>query len=162
MNTLFKTRAQSYGNKYKDHLLAQYQLYVDSIEKISDRRQNANNYFLTINTVLFSVFSLMLKNNDCSSDVFLLELIFPIIGIIFCVIFWYLIRAYKQLNAGKFEILHKIEEKLPISIYKSEWLILGEGKNKKLYYPFSHIELFIPWVFGFMYAIIAIFSLINY
>jgi len=43
---------KEYGTSYRDHLLAQYQLYVEGMEKISDRRQNANNYFITINTVL--------------------------------------------------------------------------------------------------------------
>jgi hypothetical protein len=46
-----------------------------------------------------------------------------------------------------------MEQKLPISIYDYEWKILGEGKNKKLYFPFSHIEMVIPWVFGIIYVI---------
>ena len=51
---VFKVNEKEYGSSYRDHLLAQYQLYVEGMEKISDRRQNANNYFITINTVLIS------------------------------------------------------------------------------------------------------------
>ena len=53
---LFKADEKEYGQEYKNHLLSQYQLYIESVEKISDRRQNANNYFITINTVLISFF----------------------------------------------------------------------------------------------------------
>lgn len=51
---LFKAQQKDYGEKYFPHLFEQYKLYVESAEKISDRRQNANNYFLTINTALIS------------------------------------------------------------------------------------------------------------
>jgi len=48
--------------------------------------------------------------------------------------------------------LHKIESKLPLIIYEYEWKILEEGKNKKVYYPFSHIKLLIPWLFEIIYV----------
>lgn len=51
-NKLLKTKETNYGEKYKEHLFEQYKLYCESAEKISDRRQNANNYFITINTAL--------------------------------------------------------------------------------------------------------------
>jgi len=68
-----------------------------------------------------------------------------------------LIRSYKQLNAGKFEVIHEIEKRLPLALYKYEWEILGEGKDKNKYYPFSHIELWIPWVFGIIYAVLGVY-----
>ena len=74
-----------------------------------------------------------------------------------CIIFWYLIRSYKQLNIGKFVVIHKIEESLPLALYKYEWEILGEGKDKNKYYPFSHIELWIPWIFGILYFTLGIY-----
>jgi len=58
---LFKVDEKDYGQAYKEHLLAQYQLYVENMEKISDRRQNANNYFITINTVLVSFMGVLLQ-----------------------------------------------------------------------------------------------------
>jgi len=58
-----------------------------------------------------------------------------------------LIRSYKQLNTAKFKVLHEIEEKLVMNLHKYEWEILEEGKNYKVYYPFSHIEMLIPWIF---------------
>lgn len=39
-------------------------------------------------------------------------------------------------------------------LYDYEWKILKEGKDKKTYYPFSHVEMLIPWVFGFIYFVL--------
>ena len=58
MSDLFSKSEKDYGNNYKEHLFEQYKLYVESIEKTSDRRQHANNYFITINTALISLIGL--------------------------------------------------------------------------------------------------------
>ena len=79
-----------------------------------------------------------------------------LIGVIICCIFWFLLRSYKQLNTGKFQVIHEIEQKLPLALYGYEWKILDEGKRIEKYFPFSHIELIIPWVFGLVYVIIGI------
>jgi len=154
-NNLFRVDEQGYGVNYKEHLFEQYKVYIESIEKISDRRQNANNYFITINTALISLIGLFCQLKIIE-HIFWMKLIIATVGVMICVIFWFLIRSYKQLNTGKFKVLHEIELRLPLALYQYEWEILGEGKNRKIYYPFSHIELFIPWVFGALYVIIGI------
>jgi len=60
------------------------------------------------------------------------------------------------MNTGKFKIIHQIEQHLSLALYDYEWKILGKGKDKKIYYPFSHVELCIPWVFGIIYLAIGI------
>ena len=154
-NQLFKISEKDYGQAYKEHLLAQYQLYVENMEKISDRRQNANNYFITINTVLISFMGVLLQAKLFESIRWIKSLV-ALVGIIICVVFWFLLRSYKQLNTGKFKVIHEIEQQLPASIYDYEWKILGEGKDRKLYFPFSHIEMVIPWIFGIVYIILGV------
>lgn len=156
---LFSQTKQDYGPDYQTHLLEQYKLYLSAVEKISDRRQNANNYFITINTVLISTLGLSFKLTVFENSTWIKALI-AFVGIVNCVIFWYLLRAYKQLNTGKFSVIHEIEKYLPLSLYGYEWDILGQGKDTKKYYPFSHIELLIPWVFGIIYALL-IFVFLN-
>lgn len=157
---LFKVGEKDYGQAYKDHLLAQYQLYVGSAEKISDRRQNANNHFITINTILIS-FMGVLRQVKLFESIPSVKLLIAVVGIIICVVFWFLLRSYRQLNTGKFNVIHEIEQKLPASIYDYEWQILGKGKDKKVYFPFSHIEMFIPWIFGIVYLGIFLSTLVN-
>lgn len=159
-NKLFINSEKEYGNDYKNHFLEQYKIYLESIEKTSDRRQSANNYFLTTNTVLVSILALSFQT-DFLKNIFWFKLFIGIIGILFCIVFWFLIRAYKQLNTGKFNVLHKIESKLPLSLYEYEWEVLGKGKDKKKYYPFSHIELLIPWIFGIMYIVLSLIFIFS-
>lgn len=158
MSDLFAKKENEYGADYKDHLFEQYKLYVESVEKTSDRRQHANNYFITINTALISLIGLYFQFKIFENLAWI-KSVLALVGIIICVIFWFLIRSYKQLNTGKFEVIHEIEKHLPLALYKYEWEILGEGKDNKKYYPFSHIELLIPWVFGAVYAFLGLYFL---
>jgi hypothetical protein len=155
---LFKADEKEYGQEYKNHLFSQYQLYVDSVEKISDRRQNANNYFITINTVLISFLGILFQTKLLESIPWVKSLV-SVVGIIICGIFWFLLRSYKQLNTGKFKVIHEIEQKLPLGLYDYEWKVLKEGKDSKVYFPFSHIEMIIPWIFGAVYVILGVLFL---
>lgn len=155
VKNVFNLGEKEYGNNYRDHLLTQYQLYVEGMEKISDRRQNANNYFITINTVLISFIGLLFQVKIFEQMAWIKSLI-AVVGIIICFIFWFLLRSYKQLNTGKFKVIHEIENKLPLALYDYEWKMLGKGKDQGIYFPFSHIEMVIPWVFGFVYVVLGV------
>ena len=41
-----------YGERYQDHVLEIYKLYVQSADNISARRQSANSFFLSVNTAI--------------------------------------------------------------------------------------------------------------
>lgn len=156
MSDLFSKTEKEYGNSYQEHLFEQYKLFIDSIEKTSDRRQQANNYFIAINTALISLIGLSFQIKIFENSPWP-KILLAVLGIVICVIFYFLIRSYKQLNTGKFAVIHEIEKNLPLALYKYEWKILGEGKNKAKYYPFSHIELWIPWIFGVLYFVLGIY-----
>lgn len=155
MDDLFSKKEQEYGAEYQNHLFEQYKLFIESIEKTSDRRQQANNYFITINTALISLIGLSFQINLFENSPWL-KILFAILGIVICFVFYFLIKSYKQLNTGKFAVIHEIEKHLPLALYKYEWQILGEGKDKTKYYPFSHIELWIPRIFGILYLALGI------
>ena len=158
MSDLFSKNEKDYGNDYKEHLFEQYKLYVESVEKTSDRRQHANNYFITINTAPISLIGLSFQIKFFE-NLAGIKSVLALLGIIICIVFWFLIRSYKQLNTGKFAVIHEIEKHLPLALYKYEWEVLGEGKDDKKYYPFSHVELLIPWVFGTLYAVLGLYFL---
>ncbi len=52
---LFTTTSEKYGEKYQEHVLELYKLYVQSAESISSRRQSANSFYLTVNTAIIGV-----------------------------------------------------------------------------------------------------------
>jgi hypothetical protein len=146
----------NYGPEYKAHYLEMYKAYLEMADRISSRRQSANNFFLTINTgVVGLVGYVQLSAESGSSNYFLIS----IAGIVLCY-FWYrLVKSYKGINSGKFKIVHKLEKRLPISAYDAEWEILGRGKKSDLYLPFSKIEMSVPWVFIVLHLFVFITSL---
>lgn len=149
-----------YGDDYSAHYFEQYKLYIEGIEKISDRRESANKYFVTLNSGIIVAIGFLIQNFKNKPHLVLSLLMLSFLGIIISVIFWYLINSYKQLNSGKFRVLHEIEKKLPIALYAEEWNILEKGKNRKLYLPFSHIERMIPTIFGILYFLSSIYLII--
>jgi len=155
MDDLFSKKEQDYGAEYQNHLFEQYKLFIESVEKTSDRRQQANNYFITINTALISFIGLSFQIN-LFKNLPWLKILFAVLGIVICFVFYFLIKSYKQLNTGKFAVIHEIEKHLPLALYKYEWQVLGEGKDKTKYYPFSHVELWIPRIFGILYLALGI------
>jgi hypothetical protein len=58
MSDLLAKTEEEYGDDYNDHLFEQYKMFVESVEKTSDRRQHANDYFITINTALIALIGL--------------------------------------------------------------------------------------------------------
>jgi len=131
---------------YLDKILEIYKIYLQMADKISDRRQSANSFFLTINTVIVGFISyISISNTAHNSNLF--YILISIAGMVICYYWYRLIRSYKDLNSGKFKVIHKIESNLPISPYDTEWEMLGRGKDKKKYLPFTKVEMRIPWVF---------------
>lgn len=75
---------------------------------------------------------------------------------------WYrLIRSYKDLNTAKFKVIHEIEQKLPCAPYDLEWEKVGRGKDSKLYLPFTHIEICVPWVFLALHVFVLIIIILK-
>ncbi len=153
---LISVPKETYGDNYNAHMLEQYKQYLNMADKISDRRSTANTFFLTINTGLLSAFGIAnLASQKVSPPLF-------IVGSIAAIILsysWYrLVRAYRDLNTAKFKVVHEIENHLPVRPFEAEWEAVGRGKDKKLYYPFTHIENKVPFVFIFLYMFVILYS----
>lgn len=152
-----------YGQKYRDHILEQYKIYLGMADKISDRRALANTFFLTINTGLVTaagVSNLRDVGKDTHIEPFFM-LIVSLAAILFCYVWYRLIRSYKDMNSAKFKVVHVIEEHLPLKLFDAEWEGVGRGENKKLYLPFTHVEIYIPFIFILIYASLLIYSLVK-
>lgn len=157
---LFVSPSDKYGDKYIEHLLEQYKIYINSAEKISDRRQKANEFFLTLNSTMVALLGYIATKMNGTNMKYLL-VFSPIVGIAMCYLWYRTVRSYKGLNSGKFKVIHAIEKRLPLALYDTEWEILDRGKNKKNYWPFSHIELWVPWIFITIYLVILLSTLYS-
>jgi len=145
----------NYGPEYKAHIFEQYKLYVEMADQVSNRRNIANTFFLTLHTLLLGVIGFSIEKGPKIVDRWII--FFPLMGILLlCLTWWMIVRSYRQLNTGKFLIIGEFETKLPASPYWSaEWKALGEGKDIKKYIPLSHVENWVPIIFAFLYIVIA-------
>lgn len=151
MEKLFSIPPDHYGDKYSDHLLEQYKVLVESADKISDRRLNTHKYFASLNVAILTALGLTLQFGNYESRIWV-RLALGIAGMGISIVYWMLIRSYKNINSAKFKVIHQIEKKLPAAIYSAEWDELNALKDK--HQPFSHLEILIPKVFGLGYAIL--------
>jgi hypothetical protein len=143
----------AYGAEYENHLFEQYKLYVEMSDRISTRRMLANSFFVGVHTALITAFTVLLKEGILHHS---LVGYAPFLAVILlCYIWWRIVFSYRQLNSGKFKIIHALEARLPVAPYDSEWEVLGAGKNAKLYRPLTHVENWVPLCFGLLYLLLA-------
>ena len=146
-------RASGYSNeseKYQAAVLEQYKIYVEMADRISARRALANTFFLTLNTAVFTLFGVFWNKQQFFMPWLL---IFPEIALICqCAAWFWLVRSYRQLNTAKYAVIGALEERLPASPYWSaEWTALGEGKDRRLYWPLTRLEQGLPALFALTY-----------
>lgn len=153
-DSLLGTDKVKYGSEYEKHLFEQYKLYVEMADRISARRALANTFFIGVHTALITAFTVLLKEGILASSPMGY---IPFLAVwVLCYVWWRIVKSYRQLNSGKFKVVHKMENMLPLAPYAAEWVALGEGKDRKLYLPLTHVENWVPVTFGFLYFLLAL------
>jgi hypothetical protein len=143
---IFGVQSAEYGESYNAHVLEQYKTYLEMADRISQRRSVANSFFLTINTSIAGLVGYV--NTTSTEPKVHLVVIISISAMLLCYIWWRLVCSYRQLNSGKFKVIHQIEGLLPLKPYDAEWIALGKGEDKSKYVPFSVLESKVPILFG--------------
>jgi hypothetical protein len=136
---------------YQAHLLEQYKVYVDSAQKISDRRQTANSYFLAVNSALLAFVGYAFPK-ESTDYLWLLGLA----GMTLSYLWYRIVRSYRDLNSAKFLVIGAIEERLPLRTFAAEWEAMEEGKNPRLYKPVTHVEIGVPWIFFLLHVFVVV------
>jgi hypothetical protein len=137
--------------KKDEIILEQYKLYVGTAEKVSDKRESSNKFYLTINSVIVTFLGYLLTTPTKTW-----YFIIAILGLLISFSWIVTIKSYAQLNKGKYHVIHKIEEKLPLKLFKEEWDFLT-GEKKKNYRRLTKVESFVPFIFMVFYILIFIF-----
>jgi hypothetical protein len=136
---------------YQGHLLEQYKVYVAMADKISDRRQAANSYFLAVNSALLAFLGYAIPKGS-TEYLWLVGLA----GMTLSYLWYRIVRSYRDLNSAKFLVIQQIETRLPLQSFQAEWVAVGEGKNPSLYKPVTHVEMGVPWVFFVLHAFVVL------
>lgn len=124
-------------------ILEIYKMLVEMADRVSQRRQSANSFYLTVNTAIISGAAYISQPAVGHLSTWAIS----IAGIAICALWIRAVTSYKSLNSAKFDVITAIEKRLPVSPYSEEWNILdvdGDGKRHK---PFHKTELLVPIVF---------------
>lgn len=151
---LIRYTKDTYGDSFKAHLFEQYKHYVESADKLSERRVSANNYLLTVNALLTTFYGLLSSISYKGGWAVLI----PIAGIVVSLTWLRLITSYRNLNSVKFKVIHQLEQEMPAAIYEYEWKKAEEGRGKT-YHPVTHLERWVPVVFMLLYFLVAILKI---
>ena len=140
---------EAFAGDYESVVLEQWKTCIAEANGISEKRNNSNNIFITLNTALFAVITFTLDYRS---------ILLSAIGIAICILWICTINSYKKLNSVKYEIINEIESKLPLAPLTSEWDRLN---NKYDYVRLTKIEKFIPWMFIILYSISILYPVVK-
>lgn len=136
-------------------LLEIYKLHVELADRIGQRRQTTNQFYLSLVTALFVIFS-FLFNKDVSAYVSAYRggIIISVVGILICFIWLGHIHAFKQLSAEKHSVLLKLEAQLPFAFYQLEW---DQLTSKRKYLRQTRIEKWTPVLMLVIFVFIGVY-----
>ena len=158
---LFSVKEKDYGKNYRQHLLEQYKLYVEMVDKICARRSSANTYFLSINTLLLTAVGILSRLGPSFLAFYPWWVaLTSIAGILFCWTWLNTIQSYLQLSTGKFQVILAIEKKLPLAMYKAEWAYLKPNNKINRYTELTSVERWVPIIFATIYFVLMLIALI--
>jgi hypothetical protein len=140
-----------------DILLKQYEVYVELMDRVYERRSKVNTFYLSLNSILLTGLAAFLSQAISPQTNYAWILVAVSAGIVFCIIWRRAILSSKALIVAKYKVIHLLETRLPARSFGVEWDIVKQGKHK--YTPFSDIEGIIPLVFVGAYTVIAVLSL---
>ena len=126
-----------------------YKLLVEMADRVSQRRQAANSFYLSVNTLLVGSSAYL---GAIEPDAMGIP-VMPIAGMAICALWIMNITSYKTLNEAKFFVINAIEEKFIEQPFHDEWKKLDPDQDGKRHRPFHKVEGVVPWVFIAVYLI---------
>lgn len=126
------------------HLLEQYKLAVEMADRISERRQGVNKFYIGVLSALALLYSLIEKAPTLWAR-YVLQCALPVVAVVLCVMWALLIASYRRINAAKYEVILEMEKRLPATPYTDEWNRLGAGKKR--HHQVTRLEAAIPFLF---------------
>lgn len=140
-------------------LIEQYKTYVNRSNDVSNRRLKTNQFYVSLLSGGIAAIGLLVKPQRLTGIQYIGLIVVGLVGVALCVTWFFNIWSYKQLNQGKYQVIHDMEQKLPHACYTDEWSKLEEGKNNRLYLEHWKVERAVPVILAIPYLSLAIYAL---
>ncbi len=140
---------EEYGDKYPDHLIEQYKLYVEMADRVSQRRDQSNRFYVALLGALAAILVIAARfvlsdGGEAVKFITAAFLISGVFGAAISIIWLVNIRSYRTLNSAKFQVIHELEKEIPFDGYAKEWDILRPPDGSRKYLQLTIIEQFVP------------------
>lgn len=157
----FTSEFNSNFHQDKNDVVELYKIMVNSSEKLIERRQKTNAFFITVIGALIAVMTFIIESRILQGSQGYTLIGFTVVALLICKSWYNLIDNYGKLNKAKFDVILKLEEKMDAQIYYAEWIALGKGVRPKKYKSFTSTEKNVPIYFGILFIIyIVIYAII--
>jgi hypothetical protein len=136
-------------------LLEQYKAYLADLGNIGTRYTTANGFYVSIISALLGILALAKKGEALARIDVLLYIVVPIFACLLCMIWRDSMKSYSNIFRRKFEVLQRMEERLPFQPFKLEEELARSGprliKNDEwipllLMTPFAVVLLYGLWM----------------
>ncbi|MCO5065454.1 MAG: hypothetical protein M9924_13720 [Rhizobiaceae bacterium] len=126
-----------------------YRLLVEMADRVSQRRQEANGFYLSINTLLVGGSAYLGTFASTERSIVLIS----VAGLAICLLWVRNIGSYKTLNAAKFTVITDLEKRMVEQPFTAEWEELDPDRDGDRHKPFHKVEVLVPWIFAVVYGI---------
>jgi hypothetical protein len=152
---------KSYGEYFQPHLLEQYKLYVEMMDRVTARRGQTNTFYISLLSGLLALLSLLVDKRLVLGYQFVVLLVTAILGLALCYVWYANINSYKELNSLKFKVINEIEPYLPFPCYLREWEILKEDNKSQRYRRLTKVEKYVPFILAVPYFCLLVYSIYS-
>ena len=123
----------------RDELIfREYKLYSEQKENFIDRNFRTNRFYMV--SFVAIIFAMIFTGNVVFMSVLSATLLFSLIGVSVCALWWMNVDSYNTLIKIKFaNVIEMLEEKLPVKPFTEEYKGIEEFRNKKVF-MFSDIQ----------------------
>lgn len=133
----------------RDELIYQeYRMYAEQKENFIDRNFRTNRFYMV--SFIAIIFAMIYTGNVVFMSKISATLIFSLLGVFVCTLWWMNVDSYNTLIKIKFaNVLEVLEEKLPVKPFTDEFKGIEEFRNKNVF-MFSDIQKIIA-IFGALF-----------
>ncbi|MEE2522396.1 RipA family octameric membrane protein [Pseudarthrobacter sp. J47] len=100
-----------------------YKLAVEMADRVSARRGTANQFYLSLETLILGapIMAQYLGSNSVAHPELLTAL--SVAGVLVAIVWWLQLRSYRELNSAKFKVINEIEDHhFEVKVFRQEWL----------------------------------------
>lgn len=149
---VFAKDPAEYGPGDAERAFDQYRMYVGDIGRLERLRGFTNTFYLSANTGFTAALAALAGFATFGDPAWLWLIAGGVAGLMLG--YWWrrVLQSYASLAKAKWALVTKVEETLPLRLYKTEWEGLKRDPKEASYVELTSIERRIPIMFMLIYS----------